>query len=411
MAFGQAQLENPTLCELSDRLLADSGEKLTPQALDQRFNGAAATFLQAVLASLLEAQAPLGEAKSFFTAVHVKDSTKFKLPKGLCGLYPNFGRGNAKGGASMNIQFEFDLLSGRWHKAMPCKATYNDQAESRDSVGEIVPGSLNLRDAGYVTNNYLDGVERQNAYYINRAHKTSLYWDYKGKRQKACWKQAGKLVDESPEGLLEIAGYLGDKEQRPCRVVIGRVPDAVRDKRVAKAKKGGTRNKNGYNISQEHAQKQAFNIFVTNVPARVMGARQVTQAYRLRWQAELAFKAWKSIIKLHKTRSANPHRCLCQLLGKLIWALANDQLHAIANKITASKSPKKACSRLKAATLFKNHACLLGKALRNGAGLFEWFEKYLIPVIGRMSVQKKKGKQSHVETLRQCIPFQDIDYQ
>ena len=411
MAFSQAQLENPTLCELCDRLLVDSGVKLTPQALDQRFNETGVAFLQSVLMALLEAQAPLGEAKSFFTAVHLKDSTKFKLPKGLREAYPNFGGGNSKGGASMNIQFEFDLLSGHWHKVMLCKATYNDQAESRDSVNEIVPGSLNLRDAGYITNNYLDGIERQKAYYINRMHKINLYWDYEGQRQKTCWKQVGKLVDKSPEGYLEIIGYLGKKEQRLCRVIIERVPDEVHRERVAKAKQGGKRNKNGYKISQEHIQKQVFNIFITNVPDQIMGAQQVLQAYRLRWQVELAFKAWKSVIKLHKTRSANPYRCECQLLGKLIWALVSDQLHAIANKITVSKGHQKACSRLKATTLFKNHACLLSKALRHKAGLFEWFEKYFIPIIERMSVQKKKGKQAHVEILHQCIPSQDIDYQ
>jgi hypothetical protein len=54
---------------------------------------------------------------------------------------------------------------------------------------------------------------------------------------------------------------------------------------------------------------------VTNVPRRVLPARQLIAVYRLRWQVELLFKEWKSYANLHKFSSANPH-----LVEGLIWA-------------------------------------------------------------------------------------------
>lgn len=61
--------------------------------------------------------------------------------------------------------------------------------------------------------------------------------------------------------------------------------------------------------------KKQFMVLVTNVPRRVLSARQVAETYRLRWQIELVFKEWKSFANLHEFASANP-----ALVEGLIWA-------------------------------------------------------------------------------------------
>jgi hypothetical protein len=61
--------------------------------------------------------------------------------------------------------------------------------------------------------------------------------------------------------------------------------------------------------------KQEYTVLVTNVPRRILTARQVAEVYRLRWQIELVFKEWKSYANLHAFTSAK-----APLVEGLIWA-------------------------------------------------------------------------------------------
>jgi len=61
--------------------------------------------------------------------------------------------------------------------------------------------------------------------------------------------------------------------------------------------------------------KKQYLVLVTNVPRRILTAREVLQVYRLRWQVELLFKEWKSYANLHAFTSAN-----APLVEGLIWA-------------------------------------------------------------------------------------------
>jgi len=64
-----------------------------------------------------------------------------------------------------------------------------------------------------------------------------------------------------------------------------------------------------------HRHKHEYTVLVTNVPRRVLTARQVAEVYRLRWQIELLFKEWKSYANLHDFTSAK-----APLVEGLIWA-------------------------------------------------------------------------------------------
>jgi len=60
--------------------------------------------------------------------------------------------------------------------------------------------------------------------------------------------------------------------------------------------------------------KKQYTMLITNVPRRLLTARQLTEVYRLRWQIELIFKEWKSHANLHEFASAN-----ATLVEGLIW--------------------------------------------------------------------------------------------
>lgn len=51
------------------------------------------------------------DLRSCFQAINIKDSGKFSLPTNYDDQYPGFGNFSEKNGL-MNIQYEYDLLSG-----------------------------------------------------------------------------------------------------------------------------------------------------------------------------------------------------------------------------------------------------------------------------------------------------------
>ena len=58
--------------------------------------------------------------------------------------------------------------------------------------------------------------------------------------------------------------------------------------------------------------------YMTNVPATVWTAEVVATVYRIRWQIELLFKQWKSLLQLHVLKGTRPERIRCLLYGRLI---------------------------------------------------------------------------------------------
>jgi len=52
--------------------------------------------------------------------------------------------------------------------------------------------------------------------------------------------------------------------------------------------------------------------------------------YRIRWRIELVFKTWKSILAIHKIRSAKSERVMCEVYGKLILAALSSMMCAAA---------------------------------------------------------------------------------
>lgn len=60
---------------------------------------------------------------------------------------------------------------------------------------------------------------------------------------------------------------------------------------------------------------------MTNIPDRIIDAKQLYETYSLRWQIELIFKTWKSVYNMAKVRNVKIERFQCQLYGKLILVL------------------------------------------------------------------------------------------
>src|SRR5262249_2680074 len=128
------------------------------------------------------------------------------------------------------------------------------------------------------------------AYFLSRLNHQATLREVVGGRQQAL--DLAKSLAHDPRPLVEKTVVLGAYERIPTRLVAVRMPDAIVNERRRQAHAAAK--KAGYTPSQAHLTLLAWNLFITNVPATVWPPQTVGIAYSLRWQVELAFRAWKS---------------------------------------------------------------------------------------------------------------------
>jgi hypothetical protein len=81
------------------------------------------------------------------------------------------------------------------------------------------------------------------------------------------------------------------------------------------------------------------NVIITNVGKEDFTADEIYHLYKLRWQVELMFKTWKSVLNLDKVRKMKTERFKCYLISKLIWIMINwDIVTSISNCILKQQS-------------------------------------------------------------------------
>jgi hypothetical protein len=109
--------------------------------------------------------------------------------------------------------------------------------------------------------------------------------------------------------------YLG-ADRLPCRLLAYHLPEEVVEQRRRQAYE--TARKKGRTPTHAYLHWLQYGWYITNVDATVWAATVVATVYRIRWQIELMFKQWKSLLQLHVLKGTRPERIRCLLYGRLI---------------------------------------------------------------------------------------------
>lgn len=387
-------------------MFEQSGNDISKVGIHKRFNESAVNFFKTVLSQLLSGftdSTCKNKCISPFSAVNIKDSSKFRLSKNLAEQFPSYGSYGKKS-ALMNIQYEYDLISGTWKTLEFTQARRNDQLDSKETRNDIIPGSLNIRDLGYVTMGYLQSVLFKDAYFLNRLPKTNIYTlDKNEEWLQIDWKEIDNKIKKYNLGQLELEVYIGKKEKLKSRLVIFPMPDNVVKERLRVAKQGGKRKK-GYQLSDEYRIKAHYNIFITNVSQDIISTSEIKQVYSLRWQIELVFKTWKSNLNLHKVKTVNKHRLLCQLLAKIIWILLNNCILQVSNKLIKELSSDKFyCSLTKFFKRAKTFPLAKVASKQNYLPFIQWYYEKFIYQLPKIILETRLNKPSHFQIIQQVI--------
>jgi hypothetical protein len=158
-------------------------------------------------------------------------------------------------------------------------------------------------------------IEAHGAWYLSRLSKgIEVYLE--AQAQAEALDLAAYFDQHDPDAdVIDVPLYLG-QERVSCRLLAYRLPEPVVSERRRKAWEEAR--KKGQTLTQDYLNWLTFGFYITNVTQEVLPEKVVRIVYGLRWQVELMFKNWKSLLNIHILKGTRPERIKCILYGRLI---------------------------------------------------------------------------------------------
>lgn len=392
LVFSQLDHSELSLQDCCNDLAQQHQTSLSKVGLYKRFNKRSLEFLKSVLAAQISMKQEAVQGRNWdpFSRVLIGDSCKFVLPKHLVGDYPGYGS-FGKESSMMNIQYAFDIRNGDWETWELTKATQNDQSHSKKMLDDIRENELHIRDLGFVTKPYLLKIVEEEAFFLNRLNPQ---WSFieTGTGKQTDFKKLYGRMKKGNKTCFETTITITDKKTFDCRLIAIPVPEEVYADRVQKAQKRAK--SHGKNITDEYKARCRFSIYVTNTKPEILKAEDIKELYRLRWQIELIFKTWKSVLDVHKVKAVSKERLECQLIAKFIWILLNWKIFHVIDAFIKKKLPAYSCSHWKFFKLARNYGHSLRKVVSGILSFTDWWETFIFPTIKNLLIDDRKGKRS-----------------
>lgn len=383
-------------------IAADLGQQfsltISKEGIHKKFNAQAVTFLKELIKSHVSEQLVLptdAELKKHFTAINIKDSSKFSLPSTYDGAYPGFGNFSKTNGL-MNIQYEYDIMSGNWKTLELTTIQRNDQQDSKQNTESISAGELYIRDLGYITPTYLKTIVTRGAGFLNRIPPQAMIYTHDEK--PIDWSCIDRKFNRMNTNTVELDVKIYQKELIPCRLVIERVSDEVYKKRIKQAQQSAKNH--GVGLTQKHKIRCRYNTFITNISKHILPAEKLRKCYYLRWQIELVFKTWKSHFQIDKLKKVKKERFECQLLAKLLWVLLNWRLFQSCNQYVQRQNSTSGVSILKFFKRCLAFSITLRLVVLKRLSLQCWLRQTFLPLIENTACEAPIRKNTSYEILK-----------
>lgn len=405
LMFSVTNQANRSLPDITSDLNEHFAVNISKEGLHKRFNRQGVAFLKELVKDQLTRQASLFQTdanlKGHFSAVNIKDSSKFSLPAINSDAYPGFGNFSKTNGL-MGLQYEFDLLSGNWKALDLVTIKTNDQLDSNNTINSICEGELYIRDLGYITPTYLKAIIEKRAYFLNRMPPQATLHTLQ--KELIRWKTIKRRFEKTYASALDIDVLLYEREPVKCRMVVEPVTDTEYRRRLKAA--FSSAKKHGVGITREHKIRCRYNTFITNVSKEVLPLDKIRKVYYLRWQIELVFKTWKSTFEIHKVKKVKTERMECQLLAKLLWVLLNWRLFQSSNQYVKKYASGVGVSLIKFFKRCQQFAYSLRLVILKRIKLKEWLKRTFLPLIENTKCEPPAKKQTHyiVLNLLKAIP-------
>lgn len=323
MMYDASSGKSRSLNQLAIEARSEHDIGVTKQGMDKKFNDNTLSFFKLLiekqLSMELDQQVEAGWLSSF-NRVTIKDGTRFKLPQEYKEYLPGSGGSASEAGAC--LQFEFDFKSGHVINLSLTAANRPDVKDALEGFDLIERNDLVIRDLGYYSFSSLNNILDKGAYFISRlGSKTNVYEEKNKELTKLDFKTLYRRMKRDKLTKVYKDVFIGSKPLIPVRLTIELIPETVYEQRMRRTRK--LHKKKGYQTSEKYKFLSRFNLFITNVPVTILPDEVIQALYRIRWQIELIFKIWKSVIGIHHTRKMKYKRWLCLLHFKLLLMIVN----------------------------------------------------------------------------------------
>ncbi len=402
--LGEEAVSTEGLCDILRQI--NPKADMTPQSLNERINKKeSAAYMKEVFESAFRKNLEPVRSEispdmlSPFGRVFLEDSTQVRLHEKLADDFK--GSGGSAGRSALKIDLIYEVKQDILQKILISGGSINDQSRAGAILPEIQENDLILRDLGYFTLKSLIGIGKKNAFYLSRLLKSVNVYFSDG--DNAAPVNLPEYLDKKfgQLSVTELSVYLGE-EKLSCRLVAYRLPAEVVRERCGKAQ--STAQKKGRQLSKDYTNWLRFGFFVTNVSAEIWESEVVGTVYRLRWQIELTFKNWKSLLNIHVLRGTRRERIECFLFGRLTAVVVMTMISGFASWY-ACRYLKKEASFHKLTDWLKRKD-RLAKAIRSGSP-DELFDELVRDISGKLCKQKRKRRTSRQMLEGEGIPYME----
>lgn len=309
-----------SLQEQCDWLAEHFDVYLSKQSLDERYNSFGVRFMRSCFESVLKdwlCHQKVATTGSTFGRILLRDSTTLQLPATMATFYPS--KDASKTRASLKIDYCFNYLNGQTQQLVLESGRIPDSKLNTMYEPEFQANDLIIKDLGYWNYGQFKQYDENGVYFLSRLRVDATLYDLAGQKIGI----ENFLPDHQQ---LHCYDWLLGSQQIPVRVCIERVPEWVKLQRLEKLKKQAK--SLGWNLSELKIKLCDFNLYVTNADSTRLPASLIRDLYGLRWQIEILFKTWKSLLNLDKIKPMSVFRIEAMLYGRLILILLNNHLQS-----------------------------------------------------------------------------------
>lgn len=276
-----------------------------------------------------------------------------------------------------------------------------DQALSGRIVDLVQPNDLVLRDLGYFCLAVFFQIAAKQAFFLSRLIPNIKVYPQGEKSEEpldlSAYLQQKKYRDCS---VIEFQALLGKEDRLPVRVIAYRLPQRLVNERRRKAR--AVAKKKNYTPSPKRLNLLAFSLYITNVDSSVWSAEVIGTLYRLRWQIELTFKRWKSLLRIDFCKGSNPHRISTLIYARLIAIVLLHDFYALAASYADAFLHRELSPYPLYQWLTRHHRLSLALRLHQLSDLWRRFT-----LIALSLCKQKRTRRTTWELLELHIPFSD----
>lgn len=267
-------------------------------------------FLEAVFRELLSLHVMSVPGTALARRLRLVDATTLSAP--------------GSDGADWRLHASFDL------SARAIDAVEVTDRRGGEHLGRFAPspGDLILGDRGYAHQDRLwDTVQAGADFLVRIGHSAVPIVDADGVPvDPLCFATRRRPRAGRPPRVEGRVVYLrrDSARSRPLRLVV--VRKSVQATEAARKRILREASRKGKQPTQRTLDAARFVFLLTSVPVSEADDATIAELYRLRWQVELAFKRWKSLLNLDRLRADDPDLARAYIYAKLIAAVLADAM-------------------------------------------------------------------------------------